>query len=217
MALALRQRAAPSINQWQRPAWATAPRVCPREHGGSLHERTPRLVWKATYPRVRLRGLAAAFLSGMKALLHVPSDNNSHNKDVRKKCISVIYPIAVKGLPGRDNREVSKMKNQIARHSKLVMPSSVVVSPRIPGALETQLRSQLDRTADPMAPHDRVLRVPARVTSTLTFFVVEKIAAKRQEIVNRQFLLKKIHRRIFWSSATLFSGQAGCHLLLFQA
>ena len=54
-------------------------------------------------------------------------------------------------------RPMSKMQDQIAGHRKLILPSAVVVGLLIPGALETQFRTQLDGGADPMTPHDRVL------------------------------------------------------------
>ena len=58
---------------------------------------------------------------------------------------------------GDQKRPRSKVENQIARHCKLIMPSTIVICLLIPGALETQFRTQLDRCADPMTPHDRVL------------------------------------------------------------
>jgi hypothetical protein len=58
---------------------------------------------------------------------------------------------------GDQKRPRSKVENQVARHCKLIMPLTVVICLVIPGALETQFRTQLDRCADPMAPHDRVL------------------------------------------------------------
>ena len=57
----------------------------------------------------------------------------------------------------RQKQPRSKVENQIARHGKLIMPSTVVICLVIPGALETQFRTQLDRCADPMTPHDCVL------------------------------------------------------------
>ena len=61
------------------------------------------------------------------------------------------------GRTGDQKRPESKVENQIARHYKLIVPSTVVVSFLIPGPLETQFRTQLDRCADPVTPGDRVL------------------------------------------------------------
>ena len=81
----------------------------------------------------------------------------------------------------RDGR--SEVENQIARHGELIVPSTVVVSFQIPGTLETQFRTYLDGCADPMTPRDRVLRISGGVAGALAFFVVEKVTAERQEVM----------------------------------
>ena len=49
------------------------------------------------------------------------------------------------------------MKDQIASHRELIMVPAVVVRISAPGTLEAQLRTDLDRRADPMTPGDGVL------------------------------------------------------------
>ena len=75
-------------------------------------------------------------------------------------------------------KQHQKMKDQIAGRSELIVLSPVVVGLLIPRALKTQLRTYLNRGADPVTPHDRVLRVFGRISRALPFFVVEKIAAE---------------------------------------
>ena len=57
----------------------------------------------------------------------------------------------------RSKMAASKVENQIAGHGKLIVSSTMVVSLLIPGTLETQFRTYLDRCADPMTPRDGVL------------------------------------------------------------
>src|SRR5579859_4319742 len=44
------------------------------------------------------------------------------------------------------------MKDQIARHSELIVSSAIVICLPVPGPLETQFRTQLDRAAS-QCPH----------------------------------------------------------------
>src|SRR5580698_6086067 len=87
------------------------------------------------------------------------------------------------GLP-RTKAFPSKVVNQIAGHGKLILPTAIVVRLLIPGTLETDLGSNLNRRTDPMAPHDRVLRVFGRVTGALAFLVVEEVAAEREKVMH---------------------------------
>src|SRR5579863_9798797 len=59
-----------------------------------------------------------------------------------------------------------------------------------------------------MAPHDGVLRVLSCVAGALAFLVVEKVAAKREKIMRREFLLQKADRGIFGCRAALLSCEA---------
>src|SRR5579862_6243088 len=59
-----------------------------------------------------------------------------------------------------------------------------------------------------MTPGDGVLRVSGRIARALAFLVIEKVTAKRNEVMQRQFLLQEIDHRIFGSSAALLSRQA---------
>src|ERR1700722_11075316 len=93
-------------------------------------------------------------------------------------------PYRRRGFAGPEERK-SKVKNQIGRDRKLVVPSPIVIGLRVPGTFETQLGPQLNRAANPMAPHDGVLRVAGRVTGALTFFVIQEIATKRNKVVRR--------------------------------
>src|ERR1700720_365369 len=88
------------------------------------------------------------------------------------------------------------------------MSLTVVVSLPVPGSLETHLGTNLHCGADPMTPHDCVLRVSGRVARTLPFFVVEKISSKGEEVMRRQFLLQEIHHGILGSRAPLFAHEA---------
>src|SRR5271169_2679000 len=68
-----------------------------------------------------------------------------------------------------------EMKNQITRHRQLILPPPIVVGLHVPGAFEAQLRTDLDRRADPVTPRNCVLGVARRVTCPLPFLVVEII------------------------------------------
>src|ERR1035438_8208691 len=99
----------------------------------------------------------------------------------------------------------SEMEDQIARYRELIVFSAVVVGLLVPCSLKSQFRTQLHRRAQPMAPHDRILRILGGEISALSFLIVEKVAAKRQEVMRGEFLLQKVDDRIFGSRATLLS------------
>ena len=77
----------------------------------------------------------------------------------------------------------SKMKDQIAGHGDLVVSSAIVIRLPVSGPLETQFRAQLDRTANPVPPRNGVLGIFGGEARTLAFFVVEEVAAQREEVM----------------------------------
>src|SRR5258708_16114673 len=101
-----------------------------------------------------------------------------------------------------------KVKDEVAGYGELILLRAVVVSVAVPGAVEAHFGTDLDGAADPVAPHEGVLRVAVDETGALAFFVVEKVAAEAEEVVGRELLLEVVDDGVLGRGAALPAGQA---------